>query len=221
MQRRIALLLVGLSLQVGAAELTRQRTFDVPFPTSDLVFDAARNRAYMINANTKEVLALDLSNGAISNRYNFANRPETLALRPDGKRLYVALPTREHSYYWFDNHTGYVGEVNLELNEKTREFMVDVDPFGIIATDQGWIVIPDGSGQWTEIVSFNSATGTRINTRSIRQMSRIALHPSQTQFYTADTDSSPSDIESWKLNPATGEIISGAGSPYHGDYPMG
>jgi hypothetical protein len=221
MLRGIALLLVGLSLQVGAAELTRQRTFDVPFPASDLAFDAARNRAFVINANTKEVLALDLANGAISNRYSFANRPETLALRPDGKRLYVAMPAREHSYYWFDGHTGYVGEVNLELNEKTREFLVDVDPYGIIATDQGWIVIPDGSGQWTEIVSFNASTGARVSTRMIRQMSTIALHPSQAQFYTADTDSSPSDIESWKLNSATGEITGGNDSPYHGDYPMG
>src|SRR5687768_2836788 len=106
MARLILAVIFGISAQIFGAELDRQRTFTLNFPTPDLVFDAARNRAYVANANTREVLAVNLADGSIAQRYSFTTRPETLALRPDGKRLYVAMPLGAHDYYQGAN-TGY------------------------------------------------------------------------------------------------------------------
>jgi len=40
--------------------------------------------------------------------------------------MYVALLTREHSAYWWDEdgHEGYIAEFDLEAGVKTREFHI-------------------------------------------------------------------------------------------------
>jgi len=90
-----------------------------------------------------------------------------------------------------------------------------------VVTDGGFLVVPSGSGQWTYIRSFDVQTGQEVGSSSIRNACHIALHPSQQAVYTADTDSSPSDIERFTLDPATGAITGGWECVYHGDYPMG
>src|SRR5690349_3276781 len=104
MSRVLSILLLGFLLHSRAAELSRQRTFDVPFPTSDLVFDLARQRAYLTDPSSNQVVAVDLNTGTLVDRFVFDHRPETLALRPDGSRLYTAMPIRAHDYYWFGAH---------------------------------------------------------------------------------------------------------------------
>lgn len=220
----LILILIGASALchealAGTLQPLRTNTFNFPFV--DTVFDSARSRLYAINAASNQIVAIRLADGVAERTFTFNHAPETLALRPDGRFLYASMPVQPHNSYWFDAHTGYVGEINLETSTKTQEWQIDVDPYDILATDDGWVIVPDGSAQWTDVAIYRAGSGTRSGRGSIRQTSHVALHPSQTRFYSADTDLSPSDIMSWRFDKTTGAITAGFDSPYHGDYPMG
>ena len=114
--------------------------------------------------------------------------PEHLTITPDGSRLFVALLTREHSLYWWDgDHEGYIASFELDLQVKDRQFWIAEDPFGLVATSNGQLVISSGSGQWTYIRVFDATTGAELGADSgVRNVTRLALHPSEDFVYGAD-----------------------------------
>lgn len=194
--------------------------FEVQFPGADVAFDPVRPFAYVSGYANKTLVMLNLTNGLIERQFSFDWNPESIAISPDGQRMYVALLKRPHSSYWFGGHTSYIAEFDLVHRVKVKEFEILADPYDLAVTDGGILVAPGGSDQWTEIQTYRTATGQLLGSSGIRQECRIALHPSQSAVYTADTDLSPSDIQRYDLNPSTGEIVSGWDSRYHGDYPM-
>lgn len=215
-----AVVCFGLHLSGHGQDLSYVRSFTLPYPSPDVVWDASRDRLYLINPTDRTLQAVQVSDGSVVGTIPLGHTPESLAMRPDASRLYVGMPIRPHDYYWFGTHSGYLAEVNLAAGTKTAEYQIDLDPYDLIATDAGWVVVSDGSGQWTLIKSFAGGSGVGVNELSIRQLSRLALHPTQQRFYSADTDSGPSDIQRWDIDPGTGAINYVSDSPYHGDHPM-
>jgi DNA-binding beta-propeller fold protein YncE len=193
----------------------------LPFTATDVVFDARRGMLYATSIAEKRVYFVDLASGMITRQFNFASMPESLALTPDGSRLFVGL-TLGHIYYSpNDDYTGYVASFDLDLQVKDRQYPIAEDPFDLVATSNGRLVVSSGSGQWTYARVFDAATGALISSVSgIRHLSHLALHPSETIVYAADTDVSPSDIERYDLS-ATGVITARWDSTYHGDHRMG
>lgn len=228
MQSRILLLasiLAGFFISVGEGfgaegSLSVRRTLTLPFAASDVVFDEGRLRLYATDGAGRRVVGMNLSDGSTAFSVTYTNTPEALAMRSDGQRLYVGLVVQPHSYYWWEPHDGYIGRIDLVSEAGAGQFRTSIDPYDLVASEDGWVVVSDGSGQWTDIASFNGSTGVEVGRGFIRQGCRLALHPDENAFYSADTDSSPSDIRRWSLNPATGEIVDVGDSPYHGEYPM-
>ncbi|RME93966.1 MAG: hypothetical protein D6766_07085, partial [Verrucomicrobia bacterium] len=192
----------------------------VAFEAADAAFDPARPVVYLTDYEGRALVALNLTNGVIEQQFSFADNPESLTIAPNGRKMYVALLRRPHSPYWGGGHSSTIVEFDLPGPVKVRKFAVAMDPYDMVVTDEGILVITSGSDQWTEIATYRAADGARLDSRSIRQRSRVSLHPSQEAVYTADTDLSPSDIRRYNFGRTTGAFADGWDSPYHGQYPM-
>ena len=193
--------------------------FVLPYTATDVAFDPVRPYAYVSSKYQNKVYFVNLETGLTERQFDFTYMTESLTVTPDGARLYVALLTREHSSYWFDGHVGLIGCFDLAYGVKDGQFVINEDPFDLLATSNGHLVVSSGSGQWDEIRVYDAADGTELGSAFIRQKSRLSLHPSETMVYAANTDLSPSDIERFDLS-SSGSIASAGDSPYHGDYSM-
>ncbi|MDG0808462.1 M4 family metallopeptidase [Cohnella rhizosphaerae] len=176
---------------------------------------------YAIFKDSNQVAAVNLSTGETAEA-TMDRQPERL-YAANGK-LYVALVDRPHSsYWWVEDQTGALAVLNEQSLAVDKQFTVDTDPFDLIVTPQNSVFIASGSGQWTNLTSYNGATGDRIDSRTISQASYLAYVPQLNKVYAIDTDSSPRDIEAFEIN-AAGTFLTadrhGYSSPYHGDYPM-
>jgi DNA-binding beta-propeller fold protein YncE/PKD repeat protein len=195
--------------------------FVLPFPVTDVVFDPVRPYLYASQRANHKLYVLNLTTGLVEREFTFTYMPESLAVTPDGSRLFVALLTREHSSYWFeeDGHEAYIAGFDLQTRIKDREYWIPEDPYDILATSDGHLVVPSGSGQWTRIRVFDAVTGQETGRAQIRQQCRLTMHPSEQMVYIASTDLYPSDIARYDLLPGGG-IAYLRDSPYHGDHRM-
>lgn len=193
--------------------------FVLPYPVTDAAFDPVRPYMYVSSKYENRVYFVNLETGLTERQFEFDLMTESLTITPDGSRLYAALLTREHDPYWFAGRIGQIACFDLSLGVKDGQYEINEDPFDIVATTGGILVVSSGSGQWTYIKVYDGADGTELGSASIRQMCRISLHPAETMVYAATTDLSPSDIERYDIS-LTGAIAIAGDSPYHGEYEM-
>ena len=195
--------------------------YELQFKAADVLFDPRGVHAYATDLQHKRLVQFDRRTGFHTRSWTFAHPPESLAMPPNGGRLYVALLGTGHQYYGFGAHVGYIAEIDVATGELLRTFEINEDPWDIVVTDSGFLVASSGSGQWDDIRSYDLDTEANVSTSFIRHMSNLELHPSQTRIYAADTDLSPADIERFDINPVTGVLTARGDSPYHGNHPMG
>ena len=197
--------------------------FQFPFSVYDIAFDPERPYAYASSQERQEFYVISVMTGLIEQVFTFEFVPGAITITPDGSTLYLALLTREHSSGWYDEegHVGVIATFDLTGTEpvKTNQYLINEDPYDIVATDDGYLFVASGSGQWTYLRSYLASDGTELDASgSIRERTRIKLHPSQNRIYGADQGLSPSDIERWSIS--SGQITEYWDSPYHGDYRM-
>ena len=127
--------------------------------------------------------------------------PERMRLSRDGAQLFVALLAREHSPFWWENEQeGYVARFDLDTQEKDHQFWIPLDPFDLVPTSAGELIVTSGSGQHTLFAAFDvDSSERRAEFGSISDGSTLALHPSEERFYTADGPSIPQDLRRWEL----------------------
>src|SRR5206468_548750 len=71
-------------------------------------------------------------------------------------------------------------------------FHITEDPYDLVVTSDGHLVVSSGSGQWTYIRVFDAVTGAETGAAgSIYNGSRLTLHPSEGRVYAADNGLSP------------------------------
>jgi len=215
--------IVNFSWTLAAPQVPSQLVMTLPGEVTDAVFDPVRPYVYLSSRSSRTVSFVDIATRTVVRTFNYSLMPESLALTPDASRLYVALLTRDHDPYWFDGdgHEGYVAGFNLANRTQDRYFRITEDPFGFLATGDGHLVISSGSGQWTYAKVFSATDGTETGRTgaSVRETTRIALHPSEGWIYGATNGVSPSDIERYSLS--GGSIAYAWKSPYWGDHRMG
>lgn len=195
--------------------------FSMSYVPTDVIADSSRNKLYASDKSGKKVEIIDLSTGSVSKTFSFTYMPERMRMSPDGTKLYVALLTREHSAYWFDEdgHTGYVAEIDLDSLSKLREIQINEDPFDIAVTSTGILVVTSGSGQHTYIRAYNLANEMEIGNAQINQSSLIEINPTNEEWaYVIDTSVSPTDITKYSVTASS--VTELYDSKYHGDYNM-
>lgn len=198
--------------------------YGLPYPTTDVAFDKVHGFLYTSDKANRKVYFVNLLTGKTERQFDFRYMPESLALAPDASRLYVALLTREHSSYWEDSegHIGFIASFDLETQLKDRMVQVAADPFDFTVLADGRLVVSSGSGAWTFIRIFDAMTGALLarTSETVLERMRIALHPSGTALYAADSGIYPDDLFRFDLLP-DGRIVDRWDSPYHGEHRMG
>lgn len=186
------------------------------FPASAFSYDHSRNLAYVANKSARKLDVYDLKTQKVIKSFSFTQMPERIYLAKDKSILYVSLLSREHDSYNFEALSGSIAVIDLASMQVQKTLQIDTDPYDFFVTTSGILVVASGSGQWSEIVAYNASSGSRINSVFFRQQSRLSLHPSETLFYAANTDLSPSDFS--KINITAGGVSGAQDSPYHGDH---
>jgi DNA-binding beta-propeller fold protein YncE len=159
--------------------------FELPYPVTDVAYDPIRPYAYVSSRSARKVYFVHLATGFVEQVFAFAELPEDLALTPDGARLYVSLPIRDHDSYRSSDQRGFVAGFDLARRALDRRFAVDIDPDDLVATSNGQVVVASGSGQATEIVSYDGATGRVLDFAGIHERTRLTLHPNERIIYAA------------------------------------
>lgn len=168
---------------------------------------------YFISGN--QLLAYHLNTGKVDS-VTFTHTPERMTFSQN--KLYVTLLKGEHSSYWWnEDQEGAYAVLNADLSNSTI-YDINLDPFDIAVDRNGYVYIPSGSGQWTNLQVY-SPSGEHIKTGFVRQQSFIEYNPILNKTYLVDTDLSPRDIESFSYDQTTNTII-GYDSRYHGDYSL-
>ena len=193
--------------------------FELPFEVTAAEYDEGRGKLYATDRQNRRLYIVDLASGLVETHFEFAHMPERMAVTPDGRRLYVALATRDHSAYWWEeDQNGFIAVFDLEKGEKLSEFEIAIDPYDLVATDAGKLVVTSGSGQWTYIIAYDVASQSELGKARTYDGSVLSLHPNQQWVYAANRGLTPSDIEKFDIS---GEgIVELYDSPYHGDHRM-
>ncbi|WP_421381923.1 cell wall-binding repeat-containing protein [Bacillus salacetis] len=200
---------------------------DVPYFFEEEVVDAVVHPTEPIIYYTTEfdpdIWMLNYETGESETlTFSFEEQPESLYFH-DGS-LYATLVKGEHSpYWWTEDQEGAIAIIDAASFEVTKQFDTKLDPFDIVVDKNGYIYISSGSGQWTNIKSYDE-TGAEIRSsypyNSIRNQSYIEYDPAHNLIYAIDTDVSPRDIAVYTPS-NTGELVGYHESPYHGDYDLG
>jgi len=169
-----------------AATLTPQQ--DTVLDSSyagDSCWDVGRSALYYSAPAAKQVRKVNLATGGTIGQITFAFAPEKMALSPDGSELYVVLPVMPHSDTWFDNQWGYVAVVNPETMTEIRQIQVQIDPYDVAIPTDGVLVVSGGSGQWTNVDTYDATSGDRLGSTTgvIRQGSRLIAHADGQRVY--------------------------------------
>ncbi|WP_456273117.1 S-layer homology domain-containing protein [Bacillus sp. AK031] len=177
-------------------------------PTEPIIYvlDGKSNSVVELNIENQEVNAVELQFPV--ERMDYAN----------GK-IFVTQLKGQHSYYWWDeDQEGAFAVINTDTMELENTIHIKLDPYDIAADDNGVVYVSSGSGQHTNIESFNSVTGEKLSSQSAYQMTLISMHPSQNRLYSITTTVSPRKIGRYSI--ANGALTPEVRSPYHGDYDL-
>lgn len=191
------------------------------FQVKDSIMHPTKPVIYFSDMNGKKVYAYDYVTKSVTET-SFTLTPESIAFAND--EIYVALLKGNHSPYWFDEtHQGAIAILDSSTLTMKEQFDINIDPYDIVVGRDGYIYVPSGSGQWTNIKSYSRQSKQEVASSSIRNASIAELHPTVDKLYTITTDSSPRDISAYNISEGkfgTEGWSGGIDSPYHGDYPM-
>lgn len=212
---------VAVASDYGMRPVSTNVPFRLGFVPADVAFDTGRSAIYATHQASHKLVRMNLTNGLVERDFEFDFPPERIAITPDGSKMFVALLTADHSSYRFGigETNGVIAEFNLITGAKTREFPISVDPFDLVATDSGFLIVSSGSGQWTRIVSIRTGDGAEVSFTGTYERARLSLAHAQDTVY-ASVWLSPSDFTRIGID-SDGSLQSFGDSPYHGVFPMG
>lgn len=170
---------------------------------------------YFLNEN-KDLVELNYETGE-ERRITFNLVPERIYFA--NNEIYVTLLKGVHNSTWWDeSQEGAIAIVDASNFLLSEQFNIDLDPYDIVADSQS-IYVTSGSGQWTYMKSYDRTTLLETSKVNIRQQSFLELHPNKDKLYAITTDSSPRNMEMFRI--VDGMFSGGSTrSPYHGTYPQ-
>lgn len=149
-------------------------------------------RKFSLTNNSEESLTLNIP-------------PTCISISQDGN--YAAV-----------GHNGSFTYVNLTSMDIVDNYAVTADAFDIVLAPNEWVYVFPREDQWERIRCINLANGveTEHTGNSIRERTKVKLHPSGNFIYGADNGLSPSDFEKYDITNGTAQYL--YDSPYHGDF---
>lgn len=168
------------------------------FQVKDSIMHPTKPVIYFSDMHGKKVYAYDYVTKTVTEAA-FTLTPESIAFAND--EIYVALLKGNHSPYWFDEtHKGAIAILDSSTLKMKEQFDIAIDPYDIVVGRDGYIYVPSGSGQWTNIKSYSRQSKQEVASSNIRNASIAELHPTVDKIYTITTDISPRDISAYNIS---------------------
>ena len=194
----------------------------VPFYATDVVYDYQKSIAYVSAKQNNALYRVHLQTGEVVTEYTFDYMPEFMALSPDSSTLYLALLTREHDPYWFDRegHEGLIATFDMETAVKTNQYLINEDPYGLVATSDGYLYVTSGSGQTSYMRSYQATDGTEVKGEyGIRAGVRLQLNAEENVIYGARFGNHHGDLLRWTVE--SGQFEKSWYAPFKEDFRVG
>lgn len=115
-------------------------------------------------------------------------------------------------------HNGWFSYINLSTMTLEDNYAVTANTFDIILAPNDWVYVFPKEDQWETIrcIDLSNGVETQHIGNSIRERTKVKLHPSGDYIYGADNGLSPSDFEKYDISNGTAQYL--YDSPYHGDF---
>ncbi len=208
---------ISRTINVHAAPTSYEAKDTLTFKASQSVMNPTQPIIYFLDSFNKRLVAYNLDTKE-TNYTTFSYVPEQLTFSND--KIYVTLLKGQHSsYLWDEDQIGAYAVVSADDFTDVTVYDIAIDPFDIAVDNDGYVYIPSGSGQWTNMNIYDIDGALVKQVGGIRQESYINYNPLLNKIYLITTDSSPRDIETYAYDSVTNSI-SGYDSIYHGDYSM-
>ncbi|MEM8487244.1 MAG: T9SS type A sorting domain-containing protein [Bacteroidota bacterium] len=207
----------------GAAEVTEHKPFQYPLEFTDIVFDPVRPYGYISAGSEKKIYFTHLGTGLIEKEFVFEFFPDALFQTLDGTKLYALLLThrRSASLTNGETRTGIIAEFDLDRQVKTNQYAIDMDPFDLVVSSEGYLYVSASDDQSNESTRrFDVTNGTFIDEIDIGEDKYLDLHPDENRIYATDRYT-PFDGEILQLGLTNGEITSRWGMLYDQNIELG
>ncbi|MGE5398512.1 MAG: CARDB domain-containing protein, partial [Chitinophagales bacterium] len=161
----------------------------IPAEITDTIIDPVNPVIYMISKTDKKLYSVNYITGD-SMVTGFQYMPECLEFGQGeySNELYVAFPTQEHDMYWSaDDQTGKIAVINKDNLDLIDTIDISIDPFDLVSGRDGYLYVTSGSGQSSNIDSYNRSTKQRMGRASIIRQSLARLHPILNRVYVIRT----------------------------------
>ncbi len=156
--------------------------FVFPFYASDTMLDPSRNMLYLTDWDAKQLHFIDLASGRMVRTFSFNQKPESLALSPDGRRLYVALTRYERLYYSEVPVEGYLASFDLDRAVIDRYFRIPLIPETVLGLDDQRVAV--NSRQ--KLATLDSASGTTFAMTELIEAYPVVITPDRKHIYAAE-----------------------------------
>lgn len=168
---------------------------ELSFDPAGIVEDEKNPVIYMSDSLKKRVVAYNYKTKKES-YIQLDIQPESLAFA--GGYLYVSLLKGSHDAYNFGPQSGAIAVIDPATfstsNPVVKErFDIDTDPFSIAVDPSGYLYVSSGSGQWTELKSYDLKTKKKLSGKQIYHKQKIAFDKANSRVYSVE-NSSPSSI---------------------------
>ena len=163
----------------------------------DVVKDPAAPVIYFIDAFANLLVKLDLETYE-ETIFELKHPAEKLVLK-NGKIFVTQLLQARSPYNFIETQRGLVHVFDAKNLSFLKEVKVNIDPYDIAVDDSGTLIISSGSGQHTEVHSYNWKTSEHLSSAPIQDEKLIELSPTMNRFYSVDTNHYRGKMESYSI----------------------
>jgi hypothetical protein len=117
--------------------------------------------------------------------FSFDQKPESLAMSPDGRRLYVALIRYGRPYYSEVPVEGYLASFDLDRTVIDRYVRIPLIPRIVLALDDQRVAVNSSE----KLATLDSASGTTFAIAELNDAYRLVITPDRKHIYAAGRSS--------------------------------
>ena len=175
------------------------------------------SKGYVVfsHKDDKTVTILNVPDMTEAASISFSRMPNRMTVSPDMSTLYVALMDREYDSYLDEaDQSGAIASIDLSTLSVTGTLVTEIDPYDLVATDAGHVIVTSGSGQWTDIQRYNMSNSVLLGSDTVYEGTKVALSIDQTRVFSAE-GLSTDDVESFDISGDS--ILSEGQSPYNSE----
>lgn len=173
----------------------------VDLPMEATIIDVVKNPKkpfiYYLDKESKSLVLLNLETKA-KKVVKLTHPAEKLAIKND--KIFVTQLIQERSPYNFiETQKGLINVYDADDLSFLKVVNVNIEPYDIAVADDETLIVSSGSGQHTELHTYNWQTSEHLSSADSIQQELIELSPTQNKIYSVKTSHYTGKIDTYSL----------------------